>query len=145
MKCSIRPCAKHVAKSDPTAEELAELAERLATPTCPMVKRSGVVCGLRVCGFHAPPDQRCASMVDSDETLRCFRFKEVGEFCLPHEAFPDLSVNVMKELRENPGMKVTEEDFVAKYYAGADNSFGFKFRAYVKTMRALVVGEEQAP
>ena len=135
---SIRPCAKH-ANSEPTAEDRAEEAARLALPTCPMVKRSGVICGLRGCGFHAPPDQRCASMIDSDVTLRCFRFKEVGEFCLSQGAFPDLSVNMVKELNLTAGNKITEEGFIAKYYPGTDKkSFGFEFKAYVKSMRARV-------
>jgi hypothetical protein len=104
-----------------------------------MVKRSGVVCGLRVCGFHAPPDQRCASMLDGDQTLQCFRFKGVGEFCISHEAFPNMSVNMVDMLRRTPGNDITEKGFLAKYYPGTDNnSFGFDFRAYVQSTRARV-------
>jgi hypothetical protein len=138
---SIRPCARHT-RPDPTAEELAELADRLAErhamPTCPMVKRNGLVCGLRECGFHAPPEKRCASMLDGDPKLQCFRFKGVGEFCLSHEALPNLSVNMVDMLQLTPGNDITMEGFLAKYYPDADEPCVFNFPAYVRSMREQV-------
>jgi hypothetical protein len=78
-------------------------------------------------------------MLDADQTLQCFRFKGVGEFCISHEAFPNMSVNMVDMLRQTPGNEITEKGFLAKYYPGTDNnSFGFDFRAYVQSMRARV-------
>jgi hypothetical protein len=133
---AVRPCGLH-AKADPT-EEAAMEAARLALPECQMIKRNGKLCGVRGCCYHAPPDQRCASMIDPNETLQCLRYKQSGEFCLSHVTFPNLSVNMVNELHLIPGNRITADDFIAKYYPGSEDSFSFDFKAYVKEMRERV-------
>ena len=136
FETSARPCPVHV-KSEPTAEDVAKEAARLALPPCPMTTRSGKLCGARGCPYHAPPGLRCASMLDGDPKLQCFSFKDLGEFCVSHEAFPNLSVNMVAMLQLTPG-EIMEDDFRAKYYPGNVTSLCFEFTAYVKLMRVLV-------
>jgi hypothetical protein len=132
---SVRPCPKHPSAADDAAME----AARSLLPECQEIMRSGKICLVRGCCFHAPLDLRCHSMKESNHTLRCYGFKADGsEFCDMHQEFPNLSVNMAEMLQTIPGDKLTEELFRAKYYPGEDTAFSFEFAAYVRSMRALV-------
>jgi hypothetical protein len=127
---SIKPCPEHSS----TADDVAKEAARLLLPVCQETTRGGKPCGERGCRFHAKPEDRCKSMKDEFPELQCFGTKiEGSEFCILHQEFPNLGVNMVEMLKTSPGDQLTEEDFRARYYPGNVTSFCFDWAAYVRS------------
>ena len=117
-----------------TADDDAKEAARLLLPMCQETTRGGKPCGERGCRFHAKPEYRCKSMKDEFPELQCFGTKiEGSEFCILHQEFPNLGVNMVEMLKTSPGDQLTEEDFRARYYPRNVTSFCFDWAAYVRS------------
>jgi hypothetical protein len=124
------PCPMHSSAADDVAKE----AARLLLPVCQETTRGGKLCGERGCRFHAKPEDRCHSMKDDFPELQCFGTKiEGSEFCILHQEFPNLGVNMVEMLKTITGDQLTEEDFRARYYPGNVTAFCFDWAAYVRS------------
>jgi hypothetical protein len=134
-----RPCQWLVSKSpcpmhSSTADDDAKEAARLLLPMCQETTRGGKPCGERGCRFHAKPEDRCKSMKDEFPELQCFGTKiEGSEFCILHQEFPNLGVNMVEMLKTVAGDQLTEDDFRARYYPGNATAFCFDWAAYVRS------------